>query len=665
MKKERKKRLSRLAERKTRRRAAKMTATVPGILKMTASGYGFVVPRKGEHFSGPLEDDTEIFIPPKFDNGAIDGDEVMVEILPARPGRDDGRKGPCGRVIEILRHRRSDFVGELLSGNRVRPLNNRLPAEIRLTGAHRGAVRGDWLKLRLFQGKDGVWRAAAAKVLGPAGVIASDLDAVMCEYELPPRYSADDDAAALTIVPREIEREDHRTDLTVITLDPVDAKDFDDALSVTDGEAPGTAVVGVHISDVAACIAPNSRFDAAAAQRGFSCYLPGRTLPMLPPGLTAKISLHTGTDSLAHSVFLTIDEKTGEILARRRCHTRIRIARRLDYDGVQAFLDSGSAPAEWSSADTATIRRLAALSALLRRRRAEVENFIELPLPEVRVLCDEKTNRNSGLESRLSRPSEQLVEEFMLAANSAVGEEMRAAGIAGIYRVHPEPEPEKSMEFSELMEQSFHLSPGDIADRKGCNRFIASLPDDPRRNVILGMLLRSMARAGYSAKGDLHYALGKVNYCHFTSPIRRYTDLTVHQQLWNYDRKVRTRRSATMERIASAMSECEERCDNATNAANDRLKLRYLENRLEAGDLDMLEGVIIKVINAGLQVAVGELGIFGFVPAEQLRGSFSRTRYGLRESKGRREYKVGDYIYLRLARIDFGRNSAIFVPAGR
>ena len=664
MKKERKKRLARLAERKDRRHAAKMTATVPGILKMTASGYGFVVPRKGEHFTGPLEDDTEIFIPPKFDNGAIDGDEVMVEILPHRPGSGDERRGPCGRVVEILRRRRAEFVGELLSGNRVRPLNNRLPAEIRLTGARRGAVHGDWVKMRLLEGKDGVWRAAAAKVLGPAGVIASDLDAVMCEYELPPRYSADDDAAALAIVPREIDRED-RTDLNVITLDPVDAKDFDDALSVTDGDRPGTAVVGVHISDVAACIAPGSRFDLAAAQRGFSCYLPGRTLPMLPPALTAKISLHTGVDSLAHSVFLTVDEKTGEILARRRCHTKIRIARRLDYDEVQNFLDRGKAPAEWSAADTATIRRLAALSALLRRRRAEVENFIELPLPEVRVLCDEKTNRITGIESRLSRPSEQLVEEFMLAANSAVGEEMRSSGIAGIYRIHPEPEPEKSIEFSEVMEQSFHLFPGDIADRKGCNRFIASLPDDPRRNVILGMLLRSMARAGYSARGDLHYALGKVNYCHFTSPIRRYTDLTVHQQLWNFDRKVRTRRSATMENIAAAMSECEERCDNASNAANDRLKLRYLEERLEAGDTDMLEGVIVKVINAGLQVAVGELGIFGFVPAEQLRGNFDRARYGLRESQGHRAYKVGDYIYLRLARIDFSRNSAIFVPAGR
>ena len=664
MKKERKKRLARLAERKDRRHAAKMTATVPGILKMTASGYGFVVPRKGEHFTGPLEDDTEIFIPPKFDNGAIDGDEVMVELLPPRPGSGDDRKGPCGRVVEILRRRRAEFVGELLSGNRVRPLNNRLPQEIRLTGARRGAAHGDWLKLRLLEGGDGVWRAAAAKVIGKAGVVAADLDAVMCEYELPPRYSADDDAAALTISPREIERED-RTDLTVITLDPVDAKDFDDALSVVDGDRPGTAVVGVHISDVAAYIAPNSRFDLAAAQRGFSCYLPGRTLPMLPPGLTARISLHTGVDSLAHSVFLTIDEKTGEILSRRRCHTKIRISRRLDYDGVQNFLDSGRAPAEWSAADTATIRRLAALSALLRRRRAEIENFIELPLPEVRVLCDEKTNRITGIESRLSRPSEQLVEEFMLAANSAVGEEMRASGIAGIYRVHPEPEPEKSMEFAEVMEQSFHLAPGDIADRKGCNRFIASLPDDPRRNVILGMLLRSMARAGYSAKGDLHYALGKVNYCHFTSPIRRYTDLTVHQQLWNFDRKVRTRRSATMENIAAAMSECEERCDNASNAANDRLKLRYLEERLEAGDMEMLEGVITKVVNAGLQVAVGELGIFGFVPTEQLRGSFCRARGGMRESQGHREYKVGDYIYLRLARIDFSRNSAIFVPAGR
>jgi len=664
MKKECKKRLARLAERRERRSAARSSAQVPGVLKMTASGYGFVVPRKGEHFPKPLEDDTEIFIPPHFDNGAIDGDEVLVELLPPRPGDGGERRGPCGRVVEILLRRRAEFVGELLSGNRIRPLNNRLPAEIRLAGARRGAVRGDWMKLRLLEGKDGVWRAAASKVLGPAGVIASDLDAVMCEYDLPPRYGAADDDAAMELSPREIDRED-RTELTVLTVDPADAKDFDDALSVVDGGTPGTAEVGIHISDVAAYIAPGSRFDLAAAQRGFSCYLPGRTLPMLPPALTAKISLHTGVDSLAHSVFVTVDETTGEILACRRCHTKIRIARRLDYDGVQKFLDGGKAPKEWSRGEASALRRLAALSALLRRRRAERENFIELPLPEVRVLCDEKTNRISGIESRLSRPAEQLVEEFMLAANSAVGAEMHRRGIAGIYRVHPDPEPEKSSEFADVMEQSFRLFPGDIADRKGCNRFIASLPDDPRRSVILGMLLRSMARAGYSAKGDPHYALGKVDYCHFTSPIRRYTDLTVHQQLWNCDRKVRTRRTATMEQIAAAMTECEERCDNASNAANDRLKLRYLEEQLEKGTLEMVEGVIVKVINAGLQVAVGELGIIGFVPAEQLRGSFSRERYGLRAEHGRREYRIGDYIYLRLARIDFSRNSALFVPAGR
>ena len=256
-------------------------------------------------------------------------------------------------------------------------------------------------------------------------------------------------------------------------------------------------------------------------------------------------------------------------------------------------------------------------------------------------------------------------EEFMLAANSAVGSELVESGVAGLFRVHPEPEPDKTMEFSDLMEEAFHLHPGNIADRKACNAFIASLPDDPRRAVILSHLLRSLPRASYAAKAQLHFALGKFRYCHFTSPIRRYPDLLVHQQLWNYDGRKRTRSSSRLEQAAQLCSEQEETCDNAFYAANDRLKLRYLQEQLESGAPNMYEGVIVKVLSAGLQVDVSELGLYGFVPVEQLRGEWFRHRRGMLSERGDGGYKPGDYIYLRLARIDFARGSAIFVPAGR
>ena len=658
MKKERKKHLRRLRDRAEKRRAERHRDTVEGVLRIAPGGYGFV------KTVGTDGQEGEVFVPAKFVNGALDQDRVELEILPPRPGHpEDSARGPVGRVSKIIERTREELVGEVLAGGMVRPLNPRMPECVRLRGYRKGAKVGDWVRLSL-KPEGGEFDGSVRQVLGRAGEIAADLDAVMAEFELPPRYGEADDQAALAIVPREIERREY-PDLTVLTIDPTDAKDFDDALSVTPGDRPGVFEVGVHISDVAAFIEPRSHFDEAAAKRGFSCYLPGRTLPMLPPSLTAKISLKTGQPSLAHSHFFTVDAGTGAILESRREHTVVTISRRLDYDAVQRFHDTGETPAEWNSAETEAIRQLLAISHAMRKRRMATEQFIELPIPEIRILCDEETNRIEGLARKFSREADQLVEEFMLAANSAVGAELAEAGVAGIYRVHPEPAPDKTVEFSELMDEAFHLYPGNIADRKGCNEFIAGLPDDPRRPVILSHLLRAMPRAGYAAQGLLHFALGKVRYCHFTSPIRRYPDLVVHQQLWNFDTHKRTRSSNSLERVAVRCSEQEERGDNAYYAANDRLKLRYLEEQLESGGENLYEGVIVKVLNAGLQVDIGELGLYGFVPMDQLRGGAFRAGRRAVAERGSGSYKPGDYIYLRLARIDFARGSAIFAPAGR
>ena len=658
MKKERKKHLRRLRERAEKRREARHRETVEGILRIAPGGYGFLETVATDGSTG------EIFVPAKFVNGALDKDRVALEILPPRPDHpEDSARGPVGRVAEILERTREALVGEVLPGGVVRPLNPRLPESIVMRGFRKGAKVGDWVRLSL-KTDAGEPHGTVRQVLGRAGEIAADLDAVMAEFELPPRYGEADDEAALAIVPREIPRREYKN-LTVLTIDPTDAKDFDDALSITPGENKGTFEVGIHISDVAAYIEPRSHFDEAAAKRGFSCYLPGRTLPMLPPSLTAKISLKAGRPGLAHSHFMTVDAKTGAIIKTRREHTIITISRRLDYDTVQKFHDTGKAPSEWSAAERDTIRDLLALSQAMRRRRMEQEEFIELPIPEIRVLCDETTNKIEGLVRKFSREADNLVEEFMLAANSAVGDELVNSGIAGIFRVHPEPAPDKTLEFSELMEEAFHLYPGNIADRKGCNAFIAGLPDDPRRPVILNHLLRALPRASYAAQAQLHFALGKVRYCHFTSPIRRYSDLLVHQQLWNFDTHKRTRSAHSLERAAALLSEQEERGDNAYYAANDRMKLRYLEEQLDSGAANMYEGVIVKVLNAGLQVDIGELGLYGFVPMEQLRGgAFRHGRRAVAE-RGSGSYKPGDYIYLKLARIDFARGSAIFAPAGR
>ena len=593
-------------------------------------------------------------------NSAVDGDLVEVELLPERKFYDErDRRGPSGRIVAVLKRNRAEFVGELLSGNRIQPMDRRLPEEIFLHGPRKGAKKGDWLKLSLDEVGDRTAGATVKTVIGKVGCISSDLDAVMAEYDLLPPYSEEEEQQALEVEAREIAR----TDLTGIrsyAIDPVDAKDYDDALSILPGADERTIVAAVHISDVAAFIAPKSRFDRAAGRRAFSTYLPGRTLPMLPKALTAKISLGGSASSLAHTVLLTVDKATGQVLSSRRAHSRIKLCARLNYDDVQTFFDTGHAPESWDELWQADLSALRQTAQKMREYRAKTEKFLDLPLPEISVQCDVEQNQILGLQVKKQREAEQLVEEYMLAANSAVGAELLADSVAGIFRVHPDPEPEKLLEFSEQMEQSFGMVTGDLTSRKNLLKFLASLPDDAKKPLILNQLLRSLTRAGYGIKAQWHYALGKTAYCHFTSPIRRYPDLVVHQQLWNFDAKVRTRSGATLEKLAAYCCEREEKADAAYFAATDRLKLRYLSEQLDSGAENFYEGVIVRTTASGAQVELLGLGLYGFVPNEQLyRGLRRRDR----ERSG--AYKVGDCLYVRLARIDWATGRAILIPAGR
>ena len=620
MKKSKKIRLRRLAARSAARRQEKEAAVSAGIIRMNPAGFGFFTPDDAP------EGSEDIFIPPKFTGFALDGDKVKIKLMPPRPGHpEDQERGPVGKVLEIIDRDRESFVAELMPGSLVSPLNNRLPELISIHGSRKGASRGDWVKIKCETGRDGELTGTISEVIGKAGEITADLDAVMAEFELPGKYSAEDDAESSAIIPAEIPRKEHK-ELFILTIDPFDAKDFDDALSVV-AEKDGTFTVGIHIADVAAFIRPGSKFDKAAKFRGFSCYLPGRTLPMLPPSLTAKISMQQGVDSLAHSVFLKVDAE-GKVLAGHREHTIIKVAQRLDYDEVQEFIDRGIAAHNWQEKTVENLKLLIKVVHQMRQYRNKTEEFIDLPLPEVRVVCDEKNNSVSGIEKRFSRESEQLVEECMLAANQFVGKELPQRSVAGIYRVHPEPEPEKTMEFSDTMKEAFGLSVGDIADRKCCREFIASLPDNEAKPLILGMILRSMPRASYNIKGELHFALGKTFYAHFTSPIRRYTDLTVHQQLWNLDLNQRTRNAGNLEPIAQYCSETEEKIDAACFAANDRLKIRIVETMLEKDPAKEFDCLITRVLNSGIQVELPEYAIYAFVPDDDLKVPLSTLKIG-------------------------------------
>ena len=577
---------------------------IEGFITMTPGGFGFVTPL-------PTADDSEkrddVFIPVKFVGQAMDGDKVRVALLPKRPGGIDEGRGPAGQVIEILERGRDTVVGELLSGHKVRPLSKRINEDIIVSGGMCGAKRGDWVEVKLLQTeKDGFKRGIVSRNIGKAGTIKSDLDAVKVEYNLPDPYSQARNRDAADLPRQEISRTD-LTGLITATIDPQDAKDFDDALSISPGQNPDEVELGVHIADVAAWITRGSEFDKEARLRSFTAYLPGRTLPMLPRDLTALISLTEGTISPAHTVMFTVNSKTGKITGFRRFHSLIKVDRRLSYDQVQEFIDSGKKPGDWSPEFTAAIKQLLDISRKMRRLRKHEEKFLEITTTEIRILCDEKTEQILGIVRHDQREADQIVEECMLAANSAVAAELIERNIPGVYRVHGEPNPDKLEEFSALMSSAFELSTGLLLTREEMNKFLESIEDGPQKPLIMNAFLRSLPRAMYSAEDGLHFGLGKMKYAHFTSPIRRYPDLAVHQQLWALDSGGHLRSNKKFAELAESCTEKEFNNDEAWFSANDRLKLRYLQQQLDDNPNNELlhNGMVNKVNKAGLIVEIG------------------------------------------------------------
>jgi len=362
-------------------------------------------------------------------------------------------------------------------------------------------------------------------------------------------------------------------------------------------------------------------------------------------------------------VIFTVRESDGAILSSRRVHTNIRVSKRLNYEEVQDFID-GKPQESWDKPFSEALARLVQLTRKMRAKRLADEAFIQLATAEIRVLCDEETKQIQGISRKVQRESDQLVEDCMLAANSSVAAELIERCVPGVFRVHPEPSPEKLAEFSDFMQKAFNLYTGDLTERKSCNEFLAAVPDDHRKPVILSAFLRSLPRAHYLAEPQIHFGLGKWKYSHFTSPIRRYPDLCVHQQLWAADSNGRLRSKKILETLAEECSAKEEKNDAAYFAANDRLKLHYLHEQGALQDGTVFEAVISKLSGAGMTCDIPDLGIYGFVPSAAMRGGFRVDR---KAGKGRREgshteFKVGNFIYLQLDRLDLAKGSAVFRP---
>lgn len=621
------------------RKPAREAVEATGELSVNVQGFGFVRVSEGE----------SLFVPPGQLSGGITGDTVLVVI---DPQSDPSR--PVAHVKRILARRFSSIVGCLvpLKGHHwgIRPLRHELPDLLMLTDE---SVRssgispreGNWCQasLQIPEGDFPADRLPMAELqgcLGTCGDVTGDLDAIVAEYNIPEPYTADDEAYAENLKPIQVRRMDCTKD-TVVTIDPVDARDYDDALSIRPSGKDGQVVVGVHIADVGCYVRPGARLDEEARKRVFTSYLPGRTLPMLPKALAnVQCSLQAGVPRLAHTLFIRIDEHTGEVISWERKHTVINVRQRLCYEQVQTFLDGGTFEAEEGVLDL--VKRLSNIASLLRHRRMTKERFLPMAMPEIRVVCSEKPSRIMGIQENVENPSHQLVEEFMLAANECVANELQRLHLAGLYRNHLSPDPEKLQEFAETATLMLGKPVKSLGTRGAIVRFLRHAAESPLKDVLYMSFLRHLPRADYGPDCMGHFGLGKEHYCHFTSPIRRYADLLVHQQLLASDLR---RRPYSLEKVAELGMLCcqkEYNCDQAEFAATDRMKIRYIIQQLrERGDFT-LTGEICKVTKAGCQVYLPDYGLIAYVNEPQMGRSWKFDHLKIVW----RNIKTGDQIYI-------------------
>jgi ribonuclease R len=643
---------------------------VAGKLSIHPAGYGFLSPEK----SG----EPDVFIAAENIGTAMHGDRVVARVSRDTPSdRIKGRRE--GRVIRILERAHDTIVGTVQRSRNfyyVVPDDPRFVHDVyvhpdRSQRPGNAANVGDKVVVRLdaWESRHINPEGEIIEVLGPASMPGIDMLSIIRKYHLSVEFPKDVLGQAERIPEQVDERQlEGREDLReqfIVTIDPDDARDFDDAIQVE--KATSGWRLGVHIADVAAYVEPGSALDREARRRGNSVYLPDRVIPMLPERLSNGVcSLNPGVDRLTHSVFVQFD-KHGEVKSTRFARSVIRSAHRLTYKQAYAVLTA-------SPGDRLGERLHVAweLAALLRRKRFQ-HGSLDLDFPEVKVWVD-KQGRPVRLERVENDESHQLIEEFMLAANEAVARELKKRASPTIYRVHENPDPEKLAEYREFV-VSFNYRVGDLTHRAELQRLLASTRGKPEEQALKIALLKSLKRARYSAQPLGHYGLAKTNYLHFTSPIRRYADLVVHRALGRVgglrrpDAATRRPYHPDMSEIASIAEHISATERNAADAEIDAAqmkKLEFFQLQLDQRNPQIFRAAIIDVRNYGLMVELPDALITGLIHVSSLTDDFYLFEPARRQLVGRRSrkrFKIGDELSVFVARVDTFKRQVDFAIA--
>ena len=659
--------------------AGVLIETTPGKFKSKKKQHSNVIGTFSRRSNGKNtvildEGDREgIFVAERNSMHALNGDRVEVHISAKRWGCE-----PEAIVTRIVERKEQVFVGTLKIDKYFAHLitdSKFLASDIVIPRDMIGEAKaGDKVTARIVEWHEDTNTPIGeiVDILGETGNNDAEIHAILAEYGLPYKYPEEVTKAAekidAEITPEIIaQRKDFR-DITTFTIDPKDAKDLDDALSIRKLEN-GLWEVGVHIADVTHYVTPGSIIDKEAEQRATSIYLVDRTIPMLPERLCNEIcSLRPNEDKLAYSCILELDDNAN-VHKYEICHTVINSDRRFTYEEAQQVIETG----EGDYKDE--ILQLDKLAKQLREARYQ-HGSVDFDRTEVRFEIDE-TGRPISVYFKRSQDANKLIEEFMLLANKKVAEfigkvDDKKKAKPFVYRVHDTPDLEKLSNLSEIAYRfGYKLKTGGSASvaNQSLNKMLQSAKNRPEENLLSTLAMRSMAKAIYTTVNIGHYGLAFDYYTHFTSPIRRYPDMMVHRLLDRYMAGGRAVSEIKLEDECEHSSSMEQLASNAERASIKYKQVEYLGERLG----NVYEGVISGVTEWGIYVEIDENKCEGLVAIRDLEDDyyeFDEKNYCLIGRNTNQRYQLGDKVTIQIARADLTKKQLDFVlvdennPAG-